>query len=70
MLTKEDLSQIQKVIKEEVSDVRKDIRVLKGDVSKIRTDINTIISMFDWEYVNLRDRVEVIEEKLGYASLT
>lgn len=62
MLTKQDLSQIQQVVrgetrkivheeiqplKNDVSTLKKDMSTVKEDVSQIRKDIKTIVSFFD-----------------------
>jgi len=73
MLTKDDLKQIRgivqdetrKIIKEEVDPLKKDVKTLKSDVSAIRKDIKQIVSFFDTEYLELRERVEKIEQHLG-----
>lgn len=79
MLTKIDLKQIQrvvhdesrKVVKEEnknlasKSDLKKELDPIKKDISKIRKDINAIIGFFDTEYLELRKRVERIEDHLN-----
>ncbi len=51
-------------LKDDMKSVKGDIGVLKDNSSKIRKDINTIVSFFDREYVDLRDRVSRIEEIL------
>ena len=73
-LLKDDVSGLKDDVsglKDDMKSVKGDIGVLKGDVSvlkdnssKIRKDINTIVSFFDREYVDLRDRVSRIEEIL------
>lgn len=69
MLTKGDLSQIQKIVKEEVqagtNPLKKDMQVVKKDVAQIRKDIKVISSFFDREYLELRRRVEKVEQHLG-----
>ncbi len=71
MLTKQDLSQIQKVVREEIKPLKQDVSVLKQDMStvkkdivEIRRDIKTVVRFFDREYLELRSRVERIEEHL------
>ena len=63
MLVKKDLTQIRGVFKEE-------IKTLKNDVSKIRKDVDVMLSMFDREYIDLRKRVERIEEHLRLPPLS
>lgn len=73
MLTKDDLSQIKiivqdetrKIIKEEIDPLKKDVKTLRSDVSVIRKDIKQIVTFFDHEYLELRKRVENIEQHLG-----
>ncbi len=38
---------------------------MKSDISVIRKDVKQIVSFFDREYVELRERVEFIEHHLG-----
>ncbi|MBI3379307.1 hypothetical protein HY029_00970 [Candidatus Gottesmanbacteria bacterium] len=75
MLTKIDLLSIRntlmKFIKEELHPIKTDLNALKSDVkvikkdnTKIRKDISTIADFFDKEYLDLRKRVELIEERL------
>ncbi|MBU1126760.1 MAG: hypothetical protein ABIH88_03370 [Patescibacteria group bacterium] len=93
MLTKNDLSQIRKVVKEEVGQetkkivqeetpkivreivqeetpkivkkiVQTELKPIKSDLLKIRKDINIIVSTFDREYLELRQRVGIIEKHL------
>lgn len=58
MLTLEDL-------KRELKPIKSDIKTMKEDISKIREDQNTIIAFFDSHYLDLRKRVERIEEVLN-----
>lgn len=95
MLTKADLSNIRKIIREEVEsesvnvkeelvaeiklsrmELQKEIRALAERVKnleigvrKIQKDVKTVINFFDKEYLNLRKRVEVIEEHLRLSSI-
>lgn len=59
----------RQIVQEELAPVRADIKVIKKDVVKIRSDIKTIVSFFGKEYVELRNRVERIEEHLGLSPL-
>ncbi len=54
MLTKNDLDQIKKVLEP-----------IKKDVAQTRKDVKVLIAYFDREYVDLRKRIEAIEEHLG-----
>ena len=69
MLTNQDLNQIRGIVKEEISaevgPLKKDIKTLKSDVAEIRKDIKRIVNFFDREYLELRNRVENIEQHLG-----
>ena len=64
MLTKQDLSEIQKVVQKQVDPIKKYIKTIKTDISQIRTDIKTVINFFDKEYLEFRKRVDRIEEHL------
>lgn len=48
----------RKIVKEELVPIKKDI-------SKIRKDMNEIIGFFDTEYMELRKRVERLEDHLN-----
>lgn len=54
MLTKDDLVQIKKIVDP-----------IKKDVAQTRKDVKVLIAYFDREYVDLRKRVERIEDHLG-----
>ena len=64
MLTKNDLKEIAKLIEP----INKDIKTLKKDMAQTRNDIKVIISYFDREYVELRKRIDRIEEHLDINS--
>ncbi len=57
MLTKNDLDQIKKIIEP-----------IKRDVAQTRKDVKVLIAYFDREYVDLRKRIELIENHLGLPS--
>ncbi len=57
MLTKNDLGEIQKLLKP-----------LKEDIVEVRKDQKLIIRFFDREYLDLRKRVETIETYLKMTS--
>ncbi len=63
MLTDEDLGKIDKLITVK-------LRPLESDITKVRKDMNVIISYFDHEYLDLRKRVERIEEYLKLQPLS
>lgn len=67
MLTKTDLKQIDGVVSRRF---KKEVKPLKSDVSHIRKDIKTLINYFDREYLEIRARVERIEEHLNLESLS
>ena len=81
MLSKDDYTEIRKILKEEIGILKEEIRnetkkivhneiaiqlkPIKKDISQIRKDQKIIINFFDHEYLELRKRVERIEEHLG-----
>lgn len=74
MLTKSDLSQIRKAVKEELAnhptktDLAKELRPIKDDMAHVRKDIKVIVSFFDREYLELRRRVQIIEQHIGISA--
>lgn len=74
MLSQSDIKQIQDIfrpVREDVSGLKKgltqtqgDVKDIKKDVAQTRKDVKVIISYFDREYVELRKRIERIEEFL------
>lgn len=44
--------------------IRDELKPIKEDIAQIRKDIKTITNFFDREYLELRNRVERIEEHL------
>lgn len=70
MLTKRDLDQIRKAIQDELSALRKDNKTIKEDISQIRKDIKTIVNFFDKEYLELRERVDRLEQHLNLPPLS
>lgn len=70
MLTKTDLNQIRLVVREEVTDevknqLKKTLEPIKKDVAQTRKDVKVLIAYFDREYVELRKRIDRIEDHLG-----
>jgi predicted nucleic acid-binding Zn-ribbon protein len=68
MLTKDDLNQIKKIvepIQKDINTLNKDMSTLKKDVAETRKDVKVLIAYFDREYVELRKRIDRIEEHLG-----
>lgn len=75
MLTKTDLQAIDNLIVKRVDEVvtkriREEHKPIRKDISKMRKDIDVMLSLFDREYVNLRSRVERIEEHLNIPSMS
>lgn len=62
MLTKNDLNQIGNVID---GKLKKTLGPIKKDVAQTRKDVKVLIAYFDREYLDLRKRIEDIEEHLG-----
>lgn len=62
MLTKNDLNQIGNVID---GKLKKSFGPIKKDVVQTRKDVKVLIAYFDREYLDLRKRIEDIEEHLG-----
>ncbi len=95
MLTKTDLSQIRKVVREEVeeegkntkNELQAEIKLTRMEIQseqinikdrlknleiaakKIQKTVDTIIDFFDRQNLNIRKRVERIEESLGLSPL-
>lgn len=80
MLNQSDLDQIKaivsseveplkKVVSGEIEPLKKDMRTIKKDITQIRKDVQTIISFFDRETLELRKRVDRIETHLGLGPL-
>ncbi|RJQ36583.1 hypothetical protein C4559_04935 [Candidatus Microgenomates bacterium] len=72
MLTKSDISQIQKVveksIKKETDPIKKDVKSIKNSLHKVKKTVDTMAFLFDSEDVRLRKGVEKIEEQLSPVS--
>lgn len=62
MLTKFDIASIDKLLDKKLDSK---LKPLKDDVTQIRKDIKTIVNFFDKEYLELRERVERIEQHLN-----
>lgn len=58
-----------KTLQSDVKILTSDVKTLKSDVGKMRKDIDAILDYFDREYVDLRSRVERIEEHLSLPPL-
>lgn len=70
MLTKSDLIQIRKLFEDGNKPINRNVKTLQEDVSKIRKDVSTIVDFFDREYIDLRKRVQRIEEHLNLPSVS
>jgi len=78
MLTQSDLKNIKELIEpvntkvgdldKKVTSLEKDIKTIKKDASQTRKDVKVLIAYFDREYVELRKRIDKIEEHLGLTS--
>ncbi len=56
-------------IKSNITNIKSDITNIKSDITNIRRDQKTIVTFFDKEYLNLRERIERIETHLGLPAL-
>ena len=65
MLTKSDFKEIDNIVTKRI---KQELKPVKSDIAKMRKDV--IISLFDREYVDLRKRVERIEEHLNLPPIT
>lgn len=66
MLTNDDLSKIQTIVRTETKEIiQKELKPIREDIIKIRKDIKTVVNFFDQEYLELRNRVEKIEQFLN-----
>jgi hypothetical protein len=68
----DQFSKFKNLLQTELAPIKTDIKILKGDlgtvkkdVAKTRKDVDVMLSMFDREYLELRKRVERIEEHLN-----
>jgi hypothetical protein len=62
MLTNQDIKKIDGLFSKRIGE---ELAPIKKDIVKIRKDQNTIVNFFDKEYLDLRERVEVIERRLS-----
>lgn len=66
MLDKNDLVEISKIVRGQTqAAVKIELKSIKQDIKKVRQDQNVIIKFFDEEYLDLRQRVERLEEKVN-----
>ncbi|OGG23635.1 hypothetical protein A3A79_00300 [Candidatus Gottesmanbacteria bacterium RIFCSPLOWO2_01_FULL_43_11b] len=77
MLTKNDLSQIQKIVQVETkkivqvetkkivsNELQRELKPVKKDIKKIKSDISIIVKTYDRDFVHLRRRVNRVESHL------
>jgi hypothetical protein len=82
MLTKTDLSEIQKIVQLETKKavqsetpgivrgiVQQELKPVKKDILAIKKDINLIVRTFDRDYTTLRKKVEHIEHRFPLTPL-
>ena len=67
MLTKSDLKEIDLIVSKRI---KAELKSVKDDASQIRKDIKTIINFFDKEYLELRKRIERLENHLNLPPLS
>lgn len=73
MLTKQDLQAINKSFESQTKNLeskltntlKRELKPVKQDIKKIRQDQNAIIKFFDEEYLDLRQRVEKLEQAVS-----
>ncbi|HLC94486.1 MAG TPA: hypothetical protein VJH96_02885 [Patescibacteria group bacterium] len=56
-------------LKKDVAILKKDVRKMKRDIATINKKINTIIALFDRDYMHIRKRVDRIETHLNLPPL-
>lgn len=66
-LTKNDLSQIKKIIHSEITI---ELKPINRKLDKISEDINMVIDHFDRDYLEMRARIDRIEKFLKIPPLT
>jgi hypothetical protein len=72
MLTQSDLNRMRVVvsdeIKKETGPINNRMKTMESDITHIRKNTDSVINFFDREYLELRKRVDRIEEHLGLTS--
>lgn len=72
MLTKSDLSAIQKIvdgsIQRETEPIKKDIKNIKSNQRGLNKTVNVMIDHFDRDRASLRKRVDNIEKHIGISN--
>ena len=70
MLTKTDLVSIEKIVsttvERKIKPLEKKITSIEKDVVYIRKSVGQIVKTFDKDYLELRSRVEQLEQHLGF----
>ncbi|MCR4278058.1 MAG: hypothetical protein NUV80_05280 [Candidatus Berkelbacteria bacterium] len=57
--------ELSDLIDHKLEPLKKDIKKIKTDVAQTRKDINMVIGVFDNDNTKLRQRVEIIEDRVG-----
>jgi len=70
MLTSTDLEKIGNLVTKKIEPLSKDVKTIKSDIVHIRRDINMVIGAFDREYLDLRKRIDRIEDHLQLPTIT
>jgi hypothetical protein len=66
MLSKSDLEEIDSIFSKRI---KSELKPVKEDMSQIRKDLKTVINFFDNEYLEIRKRVERLEQHLNLPPL-
>ncbi len=61
MLTDSDLKKIDGLVAKRI---KQEVKPIKEDIAQIRKDVKVVVNFFDREYLDLRKRVERIEAHL------
>ena len=56
-------------VKKDVITLKNDVKTIKKDVTKVRKNMTTLFDFLDKDYLDLRQRVDRIEEHLGLPPL-
>ena len=77
MLTKTDFFQIKTIVQKETRDIvrketktiiRREIAPIKKDIKIIKSNVNMVIDHFDVQVLDIKGRVEKIEDHLGFTA--
>ncbi|PIU03961.1 hypothetical protein COT44_00335 [Candidatus Shapirobacteria bacterium CG08_land_8_20_14_0_20_39_18] len=73
--TKDDLTSLAtkddfESIKQDLGILKTDVKTIKNDVTKVRRDMTTLFDFLDKDFLDLRQRVDRIEEHLGLPPLS